>query len=73
MSYTVLRGRCFNIIVLNVHELYHMRRKVIVRKTVLMRDYSRFSIIFLLRDFNENWGKRGYYQTENWERESTSG
>jgi len=41
MPYIVLRGRWSNTIVLN------MRRKVMIPNTIFMRNYSRFSIIFL--------------------------
>ena len=45
VSYIVLRGRWCNIIVLNVHA--PSGKKVTIQKTVFMRNYSKFSIIFL--------------------------
>jgi len=41
VSYIFLKGRWSNIIVLNV------RRKVMIPKTIFVRNWSRFSIIFL--------------------------
>ena len=78
ISYKILRGRWFNIIVLNVHEPSEEKSdeskdSFCEELEQVFEHFPKYHMKLLLGDFNAKVGEREYVQTDNWERESTSG
>ena len=72
MSYIVLRGRWFNIIVFNVHapseeKSDDSKDRFCEELEQVFYHFPKYNMIILLGDFNENVWRELYFQIDNWE------